>query len=118
MNKNIRYVGLDVHAATISVAVCEGREQPRALGEVPNTPDAVRKLVVKLGEPCTLRVCYEAGPTGYVLYWQLTAGRVKLDRKSLRSAIDRDRIGHADRTLDGPASPHRRGVEEAGGHLG
>src|SRR3954452_1757349 len=31
------------------------------------------KMVQKLGPPKQLRVCYEAGPTGYVLYWQLTA---------------------------------------------
>ena len=31
----------------------------------------MRRLIKRLGEPCTLRVCYEAGPTGYVLYWQL-----------------------------------------------
>ncbi len=29
-------------------------------------------LIRKLGKPEQLRVCYEAGPTGYVLYWQLT----------------------------------------------
>jgi len=29
-------------------------------------------LIRKLGKPESLRVCYEAGPTGYVLYWQLT----------------------------------------------
>ena len=27
----------------------------------------------KLGPAADLRVCYEAGPTGYVLYWQLTS---------------------------------------------
>ena len=27
----------------------------------------------KLGPAEQLRVCYEAGPTGYVVYWQLTA---------------------------------------------
>jgi transposase len=32
----------------------------------------VARLVKKLGPSETLRVCYEAGPTGYVLYWQLT----------------------------------------------
>jgi len=32
----------------------------------------VRKLVKKLGPAEQLRACYEAGPTGYVLYWQLT----------------------------------------------
>jgi len=31
-----------------------------------------RRLIGKLGKPEQLRVCYEAGPTGYVLYWQLT----------------------------------------------
>jgi transposase len=28
--------------------------------------------MAKLGPATNLRVCYEAGPTGYVLYWQLT----------------------------------------------
>jgi transposase len=67
----ITYVGMDVHAATIAVAVVEGRGVPRSLGVIENRPEAVRRLVKKLGEPSQLRVCYEAGPTGYVLYWQL-----------------------------------------------
>jgi transposase len=62
---------MDVHAATIAVAVVEGRGVPRSLGVIENRPEAVRRLIKKLGEPSTLRVCYEAGPTGYVLYWQL-----------------------------------------------
>jgi transposase len=33
--------------------------------------ESVRKLIKKLGSVEKLRVCYEAGPTGYVLYWQL-----------------------------------------------
>jgi transposase len=33
--------------------------------------ESVRKLIRKLGPVEKLRVCYEAGPTGYVLYWQL-----------------------------------------------
>jgi transposase len=44
----------------------------RSLGVIENRPEAVRRLIKKLGEPSTLRICYEAGPTGYVLYWQLT----------------------------------------------
>ena len=32
----------------------------------------IRKLIGKLGAVEQLRACYEAGPTGYVLYWQLT----------------------------------------------
>jgi transposase len=42
------------------------------LGVIPNTAESVSKLIKKLGKPGQLRVCYEAGPTGYVLYWQLT----------------------------------------------
>jgi transposase len=32
----------------------------------------VRRLLGKLGKLTTVKVCYEAGPTGYALYWQLT----------------------------------------------
>lgn len=70
--KNIRYVGLDVHAETIAVAVAEPGGEIRDLGIVPNRPEAVRKLTTKLGPAGQLRACYEAGPTGYGLYWQLT----------------------------------------------
>ncbi len=69
----VRFVGLDVHAETIAVAVADGGEEPRSLGVIPNEPGAIRKLMRKLGPAERLRVCYEAGPTGYVTYWQLTA---------------------------------------------
>ncbi len=72
MKKNIRYVGLDVHAETIAVAVAEVGGEVRSLGTIPNRLESVRRLVKKLGVSESLRVCYEAGPTGYVLYWQLS----------------------------------------------
>lgn len=70
--KGTRFIGLDVHADSIAVAVAEPSGEVRSLGVVPNDPEAVRKLIRKLGPPDTLRACYEAGPCGYPLYWQLT----------------------------------------------
>jgi transposase len=77
--KNIRFVGLDVHAETVAVAVAESDGEVRSLGMIPNRPESIRKLVKKLGPARTLRVCYEAGPCGYVLYWQLTEMGVPCD---------------------------------------
>lgn len=71
--KNVRFVGLDVHAETIAAAVAEPGGEVRSLGVIPNRAEAVARLMRKLGQPGSLRVCYEAGPTGYVLYWQLCA---------------------------------------------
>lgn len=70
--KGMRYVGMDVHAETIAIAVVDEDGTERDLGTVANRPEAIRRCMKKLGRPEALRCCYEAGPTGYVLYWQLT----------------------------------------------
>src|SRR3954449_12456779 len=68
----IRFVGLDVHADTIAVAVAESGGEVRSHGVIPNRLESIRKLIGKLGPAKQIKACYEAGPTGYVLYWQLT----------------------------------------------
>ena len=67
-----KYVGLDVHKATIAVAVAdEGRGEVRKYGTITNSPAAVAKLVKRLGPAARLVCCYEAGPCGYGLQRQL-----------------------------------------------
>lgn len=71
------YIGLDVHKATVAVAVAHcGRGQPDYLGEIANTPKAVSKLIDRLsakhgGEQ--LLFVYEAGPCGYGLHRQIVS---------------------------------------------
>ena len=74
MEQGSRFVGLDVHKASIAVAVAETFGDPEDHGHIPNDPSAVRKLMQRLGGPdIDLVVAYEAGPTGYALHRQLTA---------------------------------------------
>lgn len=75
----LRFVGLDVHAETIAVCVAEAGGEVRPLGMIPNRPESIRKLIGKLGPVKQLRTCYEAGPTGYVVYWQLASLGVACD---------------------------------------
>jgi transposase len=71
VKKGTRYVGLDVHAETISMAVAEPSGEVVSVGTIPNRAESLARAMRKLGPPEKLRVCYEAGPTGYTVYWQL-----------------------------------------------
>jgi transposase len=79
MREKLRFLGLDVHAETIAAAVAEPDGEVRSLGTIANREDSIRKFIKKLGPAEQLRACYEAGPTGFVLYWQLTQLGVKCD---------------------------------------
>src|SRR6267143_4900779 len=69
------FVAFDTSKLRNAVAIAEaGRSgEVRFLGEIDNTPAATAKLVRKLAAKYDrLAFCYEAGPTGYGLYRQIT----------------------------------------------
>jgi transposase len=111
VSKDLIFVGLDVHAETIAVAAVSGRDAARSLGVVQNTPEAIRRIMGRLGPKKNLRVCYEAGPTGYVLYWQLTAMGIQCDviAPSLVPTKAGDRIKTDRRDAERLARSHRSG---------
>ena len=114
MEEVTTFVGLDVHKATIAVAVAVGglREAAEFLGTIENTPQALAKLLAKLRRKHKhLSFCYEAGPCGYGVHRQLTdageacavvapaliprraADRVKTDRRDAISLAQLHRAG-------------------------
>jgi len=117
MSKYI-YVGLDVHKESIVIAWCRGGrgdqvyDYGKVSGSVTNLERVLRKLAKREGfEFKRLRVCYEAGPCGYVIYRRLTAlglecavvvpnlipskagERVKTDRRDARKLCQMHRWG-------------------------
>jgi transposase len=61
--RELRHVGLDVHATSISVAIADG-DGVRSVCKVEHTVGRLLKVLKKLGKPGELKVVYEAGPTG------------------------------------------------------
>jgi transposase len=75
MTEFTKYVGMDVHAASIAVAVADTQSSDvRFFGQIANTAEAMLKLVKQLSQDgAALSFCYEAGPCGYGLNRQLIA---------------------------------------------
>lgn len=68
------YIGLDVHKDSIWAASAAGRSEVVELGQIPNTPAAIGRLVRRLeSKGFALHFVYEAGPCGYELYRQVLA---------------------------------------------
>jgi transposase len=61
------HLGLDVHKNTISVGVLEPDAELPIVEKISADDDAVRRLISRFEDLGRLRVCYEAGPTGYEL---------------------------------------------------
>jgi len=71
MKNSLLFVGLDVHAQNITIALAPGSErEARLYGSITHDLHALEKVLAKLRKAhpeAELRVCYEAGPTGFVL---------------------------------------------------
>ena len=86
MNTKI-HIGLDVHknSITVAYALADGSE-PQHHGRWGGTnlsaERGLLKLLKKLGaSKADLRICYEAGPTGFVLARRPPAARLRLHRR-------------------------------------
>lgn len=75
MKKSTRFVGLDDSKDFIQVAVADGEPggEIRDWGVIASGPEALGKLVRRLGRPEDLHFAYEAGPCGYGTYRDLLA---------------------------------------------
>ncbi|HEY1648181.1 MAG TPA: IS110 family transposase [Terracidiphilus sp.] len=111
MKEKVRFLGLDVHAETIVVAVAEPDGSVRSLGTIANRIESIRKLLKKLGPVEELKACYEAGPTGYVLYWQLSELGIRCDviAPTLVPVKAGDRVKTDSRDAEKLARCHRAG---------
>ena len=113
MESETTYVGMDVHARTIRVAVLGSGGVQREEWGLANEPRAVASLARRLlrGAPGAVVACYEAGPTGFALMRKLHAKgidcrviapaliprkpgeRVKTDRRDARNLAELLRAG-------------------------
>jgi transposase len=76
MRKSLIYVGLDVHKDSIVVAMATRRQPAVVVRRMFNDWVQLVKTLDGLGDKDRLRVCYEAGPTGYDLARRLNAAGI------------------------------------------
>jgi transposase len=73
MNKQLAYLGIDVHKKTYNAALVRvDRNSIEFEKQISNNIFIVRKFIKELSKKYELRICYEAGCTGYQLYRKLT----------------------------------------------
>jgi transposase len=111
MKKSLIYVGLDVHKETIVIAMATDKQRGVVVSKIANDWAKLLKTLVGLGATERLRVCYEAGPTGFDLARRLNSigvccmvvapslipvqvgRRVKTDRRDARRLAELLRAG-------------------------
>jgi transposase len=66
-NLDAVFIGLDVHKDSISVGILNPGHDSPDVEKMFNDPESIRRLIGRFEDPSQLRVCYEAGPTGFDL---------------------------------------------------
>ena len=75
----LTHIGLDVHQETIAVATLRPDGIDCDERVIPNTPEAIRKLLSRQTDRSFVRTCYEAGPTGYDTHRLITSLGIACD---------------------------------------
>ena len=105
------HLGLDVHKDSISVAVLPWGQDTAEVDKIFHDEPSVRRLIARFDDPERLRVCYEAGPTGYELQRLLARLHVRCDvvAPSLIPRAPGDRVKTDRRDARRLARLHRAG---------
>ena len=126
--RGFTHIGMDVSRNSISTATLEPRRETAVVENLFNDEVSVRRFIGHFPNPAKLRVCYEAGPTGYELYRLLTSmgvscevvapslvpkgpgDRVKTDRRDARRLAGLYRAGEL--TPIGVPTPAQEAVRD------
>lgn len=80
MKETLNYMGLDVHKDTIVAAIYNKVDKTHCYNnKLINDAQGIRKLLKVIKDFSIVKVCYEAGPTGYDLKRQLDKAGVACD---------------------------------------
>jgi transposase len=109
--RGVKWVGLDVARDAVAVGVLDGAATLPTVDKIGHDEVSICRLITRLGDRRRLRVCYEAGPTGYELQRLLASmdvacdvvapslvpvasgDRVKTDRRDARRLVRLYRAG-------------------------
>lgn len=76
---SLTFLGLDVHRDSISAGILVGDADAPLTERMFNDEASIHRLIGRFPARSDLRVCYEAGPTGYELHRLLTGMGVRCD---------------------------------------
>jgi transposase len=105
------HLGLDVSKNKFAVGILRWGEQVPDVETIFNDEASVRRLIDRFGDRSQLRVCYEAGPTGFGLYRLLTSMGVACEviAPALIPKAPADRVKTERRDCQRLARLHRAG---------